>query len=63
LSLGKYIYTKFHTAAEKKADAEVPPTRKEFVAVREGLSDEPPVAADTNQLLPAAEPATAAAKI
>ena len=45
LSLGKYIYTKFHTAAEKKADAEVPPTRKEFVAVREGPSDEPPTVA------------------
>lgn len=42
LSLGKYIFVKFHTKAEKKADAEVPPTRSEFVAVRSSLSDEPP---------------------
>ncbi len=43
LSLGKYMFVKFHTKEEKRADAEVPPTRREFVrGLGEGKSDAPP---------------------
>lgn len=47
-SLGKYMFVKFHGPKEKKATSEIPPTRSEYVAKREGFDDMPPPVVEKN---------------